>query len=231
MPRLMEPVDAAARQLSVLEPLELRHLPQEGLAFDEALPAAWLAGVLGPTSVTGEVLQIMGPGRAQLTVTPLGPGGSRPPILVRGELRAAARTPCVRRLADVDLTLADSMETTLFAATPAPEEVHAPRGKGAGRGRPEPQPLEDWSGEALPELEALAEGTYAHERVDLPSLLEEALLLALDMNPTGPDEPGCDARTQALLEEANRPARAVEAQPDPRWASLHELMERGPEED
>lgn len=224
----MEPTDAATRQLSLLEPLELRHLPQEGLSFDEALPERWLQKVLGTTMDTGEALEFPAPGRARLTVTPLGPVENHPPILVRGDFQATARTPCVRCLANVDLTLAEAVETTLFPpATPEPQQPQGPKG---AKHRPEDQKLEEWD-EELPDLEALAEGTYTHDRIDLPGVLEEALLLALDMNPTCAHEAGCDDRTQALLEEANRPLREAEAQPDPRWAALHQLMGSEPKED
>jgi uncharacterized metal-binding protein YceD (DUF177 family) len=227
----MEPVNAATRQLTLLEPLELRHLPQEGLVFDEALPEAWLSKMLGPTTDTGEVIAIPGPGHAHLEVTPLGPVENRPPILVRGHFHATARTPCVRCLTDVDLTLEEAVETTLFPSAPAPEAGHVAHGKGAPKARPDDKKLEDWSDAELPELDELAEGVYTQDRVDLPGLLEEALLLAMDMNPSCADEPACDARTQALLDEANRPLREAEAQPDPRWAALHQLMEAEPKED
>jgi len=47
------------------------------------------------------------------------------------------------------------------------------------------------------------------------------------MNPTCTDTPACDRRTRALLEEANRPAREMDAtggaKIDPRWAPLADL--------
>lgn len=220
------PVNALDRQLTALEPLELRHLPADGLAFDEPLPTAWLTRTLDAVGRAGG-LQFAAPGdgRVTLEVTPLGPVDQRPPIRVRGRISATAETDCVRCLetvrpevsADVDLTL-------LPAAAPASsaDDAKTPKGKSA-KIKPEDDRVEDWSDEAFPNPDELADASYAGERVDLPALIGEAFLLALPSDPVCEDEAACDTRTAALIEHANQPAREAADALDPRWAALRNL--------
>lgn len=224
----MDPIDAKSRALTALEPLELRLLPPEGLRFDEPVPVAWLRRALGETTDTGQPIEILGPGHLALEVTPLGEVSERPPVRIHGKVEGRVRTACVRCLEDVDLDVGDDVETTLF---PNLEAAATPAGKdGKKKGRPaspkgtKDQRLEDWTDAEMPELEALDDGGYVGETIDLPGVLFEAVALSMDLNPSCADEAGCDRRTQALLEEANRPAREAEGEIDPRWAKLADLM-------
>ena len=231
----MGPVDAKSRQLSALEPLELRHLPDEGVQFDETVPVAWIQARLGAETDAGQELTYPRDGTLSLTVTPLGPVDEHPPILVRGRIDGAARTACVRCLEDVDLSLAAEVEQTLFHRVPAKPETEAEDGKKGRKRGPKKKgkkskELEDWSDQAMPDLEALDDGGYTDDEIDLPALLEEAYVLALDLNPTCADEPACDVRTQALLDAVNLPAQQMDAEPDPRWAALRELVGTDTEE-
>lgn len=234
----MGPVDATSRKLSVLEPLELRLIPADGLIFDEALPIHWLRAGLGETTDTGEAIEILQEGRAHLTVRALGEVQDRPPILVEGRFDAQVRTPCVRCLSDVLLDLGEPISTTLFPAPEAPKKAtgkpkraEAPSSKKGGKadkkskkGGKDDARLEDWTGEDVVAIEALDETGYVGETIDLPSVLEEALVLSMDLNPCCADEPACDARTQALLDEVNAPAQQAETAPDPRWAALQQMI-------
>lgn len=234
----MGPVDAKSRQLSVLEPLSLQHLPAEGLVYDQALPAAWLSTTLGKTTDTGEPLTILGDGHAELTVTPLGDVDARPPILVRGRVTGRVRTACVRCLDDVDLDVGDTIETTLFPAPAAAAEStdgdKGDRTKGGKKARdaksrrnnPKDATVEDWTDAPPTDLDA---ELYRGELVALPTVLADAFVLSLDLNPTCADEDACDVRTRALIDEANRPAQAMETEPDPRWAALKDLVAEDPE--
>ena len=220
-------VDAASRQLSLLEALELRLLPDDGVLFEEAVPVAWLAETLRlGLPKNGLRFEVTDPGRARLEVQPLGPVDERPPIRVRGRLEAVVRTDCVRCLEQVHPALDADIDLTLL---PGPAEAaDAPRAGRAKRAKiDEDDRLEDWSGDAFPDPDALGEAQYRGERLDLPQLLAEALLMALTTDPTcedaGLDLAGCDQRTAALIEAANRPVRDAEADVDPRWAALKNL--------
>lgn len=197
----MAMMDAKQRGLSLTEILELRHIPPEGLVFEEALDPAWVdrqldVGRAKPVGFTCE----MGP-KATLSVEPLGPMETRPPILVRGRATADLRSTCVRCLADVVLPMSVEIEQTLFPDR-TPDET------------------------AEPTLEELDEGAYTPEvGVDLPNVLREAILLDLAMNPTCTDVEGCDRRTQALIDEVNR---ANQPAVDPRWAALQRLRDSEP---
>lgn len=197
----MTMMDAKTRGLSLTDVLELRHIPDEGLTFDEALDPGWVdrqldVGRAKPVGFTCEV----GP-KATLSVQPLGPMESRPPILVRGRATANLKSTCVRCLADVILSMSVPIEQTLFADRSAEEEKE-------------------------PSLEEMDEGVYTPEvGIDLPNVLREAILLDLAMNPTCEDVAACDQRTKDLIDEVNR---ANEPAVDPRWAVLQKLRDSEP---
>jgi uncharacterized metal-binding protein YceD (DUF177 family) len=111
---------AADRNLTLLEPLELRDLTEEGLHFDEVLPLEWLAAAVegGP----GLQFAAVEAGRADLEVQPLGPVDQRPPVRIRGHLGAPVRTDCVRCLESLTVPLEVEIDQTLFASEGAPEE-------------------------------------------------------------------------------------------------------------
>lgn len=232
----MGPVDASTRKLSILEPLELRHLPAEGLIFDESLPIAWLRAGLGETTDADQPIQILNAGHARITVRPVGETAERPPILIQGRVDAKVQTPCVRCLSDVLLDLGDDVETTLFPSKKESpkklskvDEKKAAREakkstKGGKKNKKDESLVEDWSQEEVLAIEALDELSYDGETIDVASILEEAVVLAMDLNPCCADEPACDQRTQALLDGVNAASEQAETGPDPRWAALQDMI-------
>ena len=219
----MDPVNAADRQLSLLETLELRLLPEQGLAFDEPIPVAWLRETLRlGLPKNGLQFEVTAPGQARLEVQPLGPIDERPPIRVRGRLDAVVQTDCVRCLERVQPAVDADIDLTLL---PAAADAEAPERPGRSKRVKSEQDdrLEDWSQEAFPDPEALGEASYQGDRLDLPQMLAEALLMALTTDPACEDADGCDQRTAALIDAANQPVREAEAEVDPRWAALKNL--------
>jgi uncharacterized metal-binding protein YceD (DUF177 family) len=194
-------LDAQQRGLTVTEVLELHHLPDDGLKFDESLDPTWVDGQLGidkgPTSFHCQP----GP-NVRLEVQPMGSMTSSPPILIRGKANAELKSTCVRCLTEVRVRLSVQIEQLLF-----PESAQAESEEEAAA-----------SGE-------VDEGVYSRDGVDLPNVLREAMLLELAMNPTCEDEASCDVRTQALIDEVN-----AKHSPslDPRWAALQELLKKAP---
>jgi uncharacterized metal-binding protein YceD (DUF177 family) len=192
------------KQLSLREPLDLRFLPDEGLEFDEELPADWLATHLAdstsPTPIHAEKS-----GRAKLEVSPLGPVHTRPPIRIHGTLEATVSTTCVRCLEPVSETLEPDVDITLFAEGTVLDKKRD----------------DDDDEEGLSSAE-MDEGTYAAGTIDIPAIIREVLLLELSMNPTCEDEAACTTRTEEMLAEANRAAEG--AIPD-RWAALRRLRD------
>lgn len=180
-------IEASKRGLSLMELLELRHLPDDGLIFEEVLKAQWIDRQVQIEGMSCEE----GP-TARLEVQPLGPIDSRPPILIRGVVRAGMRSTCVRCLSQMVLSMSIDIEQTLF------------------RDREEEELIEH-------------DGSYDEAGVDLPNLLREAVLLDLSMHPTCQDEPACDKRTQALIDQANE---SHSLQADPRWAGLQALVDQ-----
>jgi uncharacterized protein len=189
----------SAHNLTVIEPLDLRMLPDEGLAFDEALPSAWLEERLSDPGIGG--VRVPTPGHVSLRVDPLGAVAHRPPIRVHGHVRAELDMTCVRCLSPLEHRLDGDLDVTLF-----PEG--APR---AARGATEDDELSEAE---------LDEGTYGGESIDLPAILRESMLLELPMNPACEDEAACTVRTEAMIAEANRGSSAVV---DDRWAALRHL--------
>lgn len=184
------------RGLSVLDDLDIRDIPEGGLAFDEAIPEAWVDARL--EGGHGLSWSPRGPGHVDLRVEALGPVDQAPPIRLSGSLRAEVETDCVRCLTAVHQRLECSIELTLFSASAA-------------------DAVDD-------EMTSGDEGRYDRGVIPLPEILRELLLIELDMNPTCEDVDACDARTRALLDQANRPVRELEAAQgeaiDPRWAPL-----------
>lgn len=197
---MTKPSAAQAGHLSVTEVLDLRFLPDDGLAFDEALEPAWLDAQLAGADIE---LKAEGPGAARLEVQPLGPVATQPPIRIMGEVTAPMTTACVRCLETVAQNLDAKLDLMIFAAGTAPE-------RGA----------ED-EDDGLP-AEALDEGSYDRNQIDLPAIVREALLLEIAMNPACEDEAACTVRTNALIQEANREAET--AMVDDRWAPLRRLV-------
>ncbi|MEM6367666.1 MAG: DUF177 domain-containing protein [Myxococcota bacterium] len=109
--------DAKRRNLSVLEPLDLVDIPEDGLQFDETLSDAWLEEKLCRDE--GLQFEVRGPGQAKVEVRALGPVEQRPPVRIRGRASGPLRTPCVRCLDPVDFELRADLDFTLFAATGA----------------------------------------------------------------------------------------------------------------
>jgi uncharacterized metal-binding protein YceD (DUF177 family) len=196
---MASPRPGSARGLSALDDLRLQDIPEEGLRFDQPLPRAWLTERLA--SSHGLRWAPRSEGRVDVEVSALGPVDRSPPVRIRGRASAAVETDCVRCLEAVHQDVRAQVDLTLFSST----EV----------GNPEASP------------ESADEGRYEGRTIPLPEVLREHLLLELDMNPVCSDVDGCDARTRALIEEANRPAREADAEDegaiDPRWAALARL--------
>jgi uncharacterized protein len=167
--------DARARGLSLMEVLELRHLTEDGLVFDEPLDPAWVDRQLGGGPIP---FTCRAGSKAHLEVQPMGPIESRPPILLRGSAAAALESTCVRCLEPVHVELTVQIEEMLF-----------------------PEGRSDTPGEIGPE--APDEGRYTGEGIDLANVLREALLLELTMNPVCDDKPACDRRTERLIDGVN----------------------------
>ncbi len=222
-------VNARQRQLSALEPLALRHLPEDGLAYDEPLTAPWMTETVAEGNAAhGLQFQVVNPGRVTLEVVPLGPVDQRPPVRIRGRIvEAAVQTDCVRCLKPVQPPLEVEIDLTLL---PGPAEAPAADAKGKGRRKlnEADDRVEDWSGETFPHPDALADAQYRGDQIELPDIIREGVLLGLSSHPICDDESGCDQRTATLIDEANEAVRAAQADVDPRWAALMKL--KAPEE-
>lgn len=220
----MAPETAADRGLSLLEPLEIRDLPDTGLRFDEALPGDALARLLGPAMSKGAVrFSAVEPGRGAIEVQPLSPE-EPPPVRVHGEVTAVLESTCVRCLEAVRVELRAPVETSLFpdAATAAVEPPH--RGKGKAVPVEGGEALEPW-GESFVDPERLDDGVYDGARIPLVEILSQALLLELPADPACAEVEACDARTAALIEKANADVEAASEAGDPRWAALRALRD------
>ncbi len=200
----MTRISAAARGLSVLEPLALRLLPDEGLHFEEALPRSWIAELLADAAVgRGPDFACAAEGRVELSIDPLGPVNNLPPLSVRGNLQVPAGTTCVRCLSEMRVEVDATITVTLFA-----DLAKNPKANSGAE-----TPLED---------------QYDGRVVDLPSIIREWLLLELPVNPTCRDAAACGIRTRTLLEHVNRPAAESAQGLDPRWAALARLRGQDP---
>lgn len=220
--------NASERKLTATEPLSLRHLPDEGIRFDEGLTSAWVEGILGEDLRRGgSEWEFTGDGTLTLELRPLGPIETRPPIHVRGHASTRLVTPCVRCLNAVPLEATAQIDITLFPARPQPSphasQEKAPAGKKPKARAAADEDLEAWDAESG-SLDGTDEGTYLDDVVDLPAIIREALLLEVSMNPTCAEVGPCSERTARLIEEANRPAKEAENSLDPRWASLKKLV-------
>lgn len=197
----------SAHHPSLLEPLELRFLPEEGLHIEEALPAEWLETLLAESGA-GAPLHPDGAGSANIRIEALGNLATRPPVRVHGALSVRLATTCVRCLDPVREAVRTAVDLTLF-----PEGSRPARGQGNER-------EEDAE---LTEAE-LDEGTYDGRTIDLPGILRESLLLELPMNPRCADEQACSERTAVMLADANRGSEEVV---NDRWAALRPLVGEG----
>lgn len=188
-----------ARGLSALDDLRLQDIPEEGLRFEEPLPRSWLTEHLA--SSHGLRWAPRAEGTVDLEVTALGPVDRSPPVRVHGRASAAVETDCVRCLEAVHQDVQVPIDMTLFSSTEVGDPAARPEGADEGR--------------------------YEGRTIPLPEIIREHLLLELDMNPVCTDADACDARTRALIDEANRPAREAAAEDegaiDPRWAALARL--------
>lgn len=200
--------EAHSRLLTVTEGLDLRQIPDAGLEYDEVLEAAWIEAQLGEGAARNDETapHARGPGHARLSVRPLAPIVTRPPIRIRGHVTAPVVRTCVRCLSPVDEALSASIDVTLLAAEDPALTV-------------EPDGDEDADAVAA----GADEGAYTGNTLELPQIVREALLLELSMNPMCEDQEACTARTEALLRDANRAAEAVVI--DDRWAELRKLRD------
>lgn len=186
---------ASERNISVLEGLALKDLPEEGLSFDQALPEEWLTSVL--QSPYGLRYEPVNSGRARLEVHPLGPVNQRPPVRLKGTLQAKASTDCVRCLENLEEDLLSSVDLTLF-----PEE-QVPEGEAGMDGT--------YSGTVLPLPEAISEMLLLELDMN-PTCRDQA---ACDSR-TAEMLKRVNAPGERAMEEAA-------AAPDPRFAALKDV--------
>lgn len=186
---------ASERNLTLLEPLDLKDLPEEGLHFDEALPQTWLT----ETFETPEGLRYATPddGRAVLDVTPLGAVLQRPPVRLVGELSASVHTDCVRCLEQVRSDVRTRVDVTLFPDGEDPSDDAGLDGVYEGTRLPLPSAIREF---LLLELDMN------------PVCADEA---ACDVRTKA-----LMARVNAPGDAA---MEAAQTEPDPRWAALRDL--------
>ncbi|CAN0588167.1 unnamed protein product, partial [Laminaria digitata] len=140
-------------------------------------------------------------------------------ILIQGRVDAKVQTPCVRCLSDVLLDLGDDVETTLFPSKKeSPKKLSKVDEKKAAR-----EAKKSTKGGKKNKKDE-SQLSYDGETIDVASILEEAVVLAMDLNPCCADEPACDLRTQALLDGVNAASEQAETGPDPRWAALQDMI-------
>ncbi|MBI4818767.1 MAG: DUF177 domain-containing protein [Deltaproteobacteria bacterium] len=185
------------------EVFDLRKLSPDGAELDQPLAAAWLDAELNdPEGSDDLTLVAKGDGHLALRLEWVDPLAQRLTLRLKGHATAQLTTHCVRCLADVEIPIDVSLDTTLMAEDEMREDA----------------------GELELSTEDLEEVTYRDMSVDVPRMIREAVLLELDMNPTCEDEEACEARTQELI------SSAVPAEPeavDPRWAPLLALKQKG----
>jgi uncharacterized metal-binding protein YceD (DUF177 family) len=187
----------------MIEVYDLRRLPEDGAKIDEALSREWLEDVLNEdVPDPGMKIGAKSDGQAKLEIRKIGgEPGADPTVRVRGRVTADLVTACVRCLADVEFKVDCTADLTLFPA----------------KGEPRPERAEPTEGKGRLELSktTLDEGTYRDHQIDLPSIVREAILLEVAMNPSCEDAAACEARTARLIEAAGA---KTEKEPDPRWA-------------
>ncbi len=177
-----------------MEPYDLTRLGDEGAELDEILAFAWLEERLN-LGVEHSDLRFTPTrdGQAKLNLREIDPDSDADPIVrVTGKITAGLTCACVRCLHDLAVPVAAKLDMTFFPKTVEDRELN-----------------ED-------------EGTYDNMELDLPEIVREAILLAVDMNPSCEDEDACGARTRALMERAG--VLPEEDAPDPRWAALKNIQ-------
>lgn len=211
----------------MIEVYDLRRLSENGETIDEVLEKSWLTEQLGRDPDIE--LAPLGDGHALLKLLPIGgetPDG--PIVRITGTLDAQVSTPCVRCLSDLTLDLRSKQDVTLFPAPPPPREASDEddakgRGKkGSGKKRKRDEDDDEDDAVVIDPSEADA-NTYTHHQIDLPTLVREALLLEIPMNPACVDEAACAGRTQVLIASVTP---SDESAVDPRWAALEALKSK-----
>lgn len=193
----------------MIEVYDLRRLPEEGATVDEPLEKEWLETALNDDLPQEELsITARGEGRAKLELHAVASEAGDPVVRVRGTISAPLAAACVRCLSEVEIDVKTTADLTLFPAKAAA----AKNGEIKSKARIELS------------KDQLEEGTYADQKIDLPSIVREALLLEAATDPRCPDEAACEARTQALI--ASVGAVAKDDPVDPRWAALQQLKSK-----
>jgi len=184
----MRPSDHHIRSVEPKElKLHVESIGDLGYDLDEPLHAEWLAHTLGVESPYRPV----GDGRLTLHLTRLDKV-----VHVRGRVRVALVSDCVRCLVPAKVELELPIEVALFPR--GHEPAAAPDGEVAS--------------------EDLGVSTYEQEEIDFASLVHDEVFLELPMNPV------CNEQCSGLCPQCgvnlNEERCTCVAQVDPRWQSL-----------
>ena len=114
-------------------------------------------------------------------------------VTFSGRAVTSFAAPCVRCLENVASKIEADLSAALFEKSESVSEKEA------------------WEGDA----DAVADGFFENEEVDLPGIIRELVLLETDPNPLCKDQRACSARTASLIARANQPAEEVDFQTHP----------------
>lgn len=179
-----------------MEPIDLRRLPDDGLALDEPLSVEWLDTQLNEDALEGLTLAATRDGRLEGRLDKIDRDAPGDPVVrLTGVVGAHLRASCVRCLSDVDTDFELKLDLTFFPESSAASSS---------------EDKDD-------------EGTYEGHTLDLPMIVRELMLLELEPYPRCEDETACDTRTDALLAAHHEDEPAEEAAIDPRWAALKKI--------
>jgi len=215
----------------MIEVYDLRQLPENGDDVEAVLDKSWLDAELAEGALSDETpLVALRDGSAKIHLLPLEMESALGPVVhVRGTVQACIATACVRCLSDIQLEIDTPVEWTLFPAAPTPkvrpgaDEAAAPTDRATTKkSKKKAKKEEEAQAEAI-DPESPEEATYSDGEIDLPSIVREAILLEVAMNPSCADEAGCADRTAALIAAVNPPEVEMV---DPRWAALEALKDK-----
>ena len=190
----MGPLDASQRNLTVLEDIELSRIPAEGLSFEEPAPQAWLQETLQPLKGAAPETAHIVSGVGDVALVVV----PLCPIVQLPPFRLTGHLRC-----PLEVPCVRCLETVAFTQDVKIDQVLF------------------WADSE--EAEA-PESVYEGEKLPLPLVVREQLLLSLNAYPSCIEVEACDKRTAKMLQEANRPALEAENAVDPRWAALGALQ-------
>ncbi len=194
-----------------MEVYSILDIPEQGITLNKPLHIDWLDANLNHGVERKELtVTAVADGQTTLELRKIDPEGSGDPVVrVKGTVEAKIMAHCVRCLEHVLVDVQNAVDHTLFPS--ANKAVPSPRSKS-----------KDDDAELITELTDLDEDTYTGQKIDLPSIVRESILLGLDMNTTCGEQNQCETRTQALIQGAS--LEAEEQKIDPRWAALKKFQ-------